>query len=65
MRLFETHVTIAADNVEQVRRCDVQRLVETSQSVRGIDPQRFADWLMKKRPDLTATVCECLKEIGQ
>ena len=65
MKLFETHVTIAADSVDEIKPCHVYRLVESSQDVNGMDPQLFADWLMGQRPDLSSEVCESLKEIRQ
>lgn len=65
MRAFETLVTVAADDVTKLRRCDVHRLVETSQDVNGVDTQRFGDWLIEQRPDLAGEVCECLREVGQ
>ena len=65
MRLYETHVTIAADTVETLRGCDVYRLIDVAGHVNGLDPQKFADWLIGVRPDLAGEICECLREIGQ
>lgn len=64
-KAYETLVTVAADTVEVLRRCDVYRLIETSENVQGVDTTAFAKWLVGRRPDLADEVRECLLEIGK
>ena len=59
MKQFENLILIAADDVSQLRRCDVFRVVESSHDVTGIDPDDFAGWLIGERPDLEQEVTKC------
>src|SRR5688500_3530572 len=62
MKQFEHLILIAADDVSELRRCDVFRVVEASYTVRGVEPGRLAEWLIEERPDLTQEVAECQAE---
>lgn len=53
-------ITIAADSVGQLRRCDVFRVLEWCPAERRAE---LAGWLVAERPDLAGEVAECLADL--
>lgn len=60
-RRFTTLLAIAADSPEQLRRCDVYRVVEAAQDV-GM--AGFAEWLGGLRPDLEDAIAEAVADLA-
>ena len=54
----EQAIRIAADSVQQLRKVDVYRVLETCS-----DAQSVADYIVANRPDLKSEVIECLAEM--
>jgi hypothetical protein len=61
---YRNLIMVAADTVDQLRRCDVYRLMETSESVKGIVPSRFGKWLARERPDCVPELKEYFRDLG-
>jgi hypothetical protein len=55
-------VKISADSVEQLRPCDVFRVVDSANE-QGV-MMAFGDWLRKKRPELTMKVVDAIGEVN-
>ncbi|WP_215764679.1 hypothetical protein [Gluconobacter sp. P1D12_c] len=55
-------VAVAADSVEQLRRCDVDRVVSL---VDAADRTALTGWLIARRPDLAGAVAEALSALAQ
>jgi len=54
------HYKLVADTPEQIRRCDVFRLLDET---RTIDRPALLAWLTHERPDLDAKVADCLPDL--
>jgi len=54
-----TAIKIAADSIEQLRRCDVFRLLDTYAD----DRQDMAEYIRHHRPDLAGEVTDCLMDL--
>lgn len=63
-RAYRNLVMVAADSVDQLRRCDVYHLMETSEGVKGIVPRRFGKWLAGERPDCIPELKEYFRDVG-
>ena len=60
-KAFERHILIASDSVQQLRKCDVFRVLsEAPDDTR----QSLARYIAEARPDLTIEAVECLEEMG-
>lgn len=55
-------ITVAADKVETLRRCDVERVVSL---VNTADRTGFIEWLITRRPDLAGAIAEALSALAQ
>lgn len=60
-RRFTTLLAIAADSPEQLRRCDVYRVVEAAQDA-GM--AGFPAWLEELRPDLVDEIAEATTDLA-
>jgi hypothetical protein len=61
-RRFATWITTAADSVDQLRRCDVLRVVEYAHDGGMLTP--FVAWLAGERPDLAVTIHDAAVEVS-
>ncbi|MBM3099265.1 hypothetical protein JRX38_14855 [Gluconobacter cerinus] len=61
-QIWASAVAVAADSVEQLRRCDVDRVVSL---VDAADRTALTGWLIARRPDLAAAVAEALSALAQ
>lgn len=61
-QIWASAVAVAADSVEQLRRCDVDRVVSL---VDAADRTALTGWLIARRPDLASTVAEALSALAQ
>ena len=59
---MESRITIAADSVAQLRRCDVFRVLEWCPA--GERPA-LAGWIVGERADLAGEVAEVMAELGE
>lgn len=55
------YITIAADSVEEIRRCDVFRVLEWCPAGERAE---LAGWITGERPDLAGEVAECMADLG-
>ena len=53
-------IRIAADTVQELRRCDVFRCLDWYADMR----QEFGEWIAANRPDLADEVADCLAELN-
>ena len=60
-RRFLTLLAIAADSPEQLRRCDVYRVVEAAHDARMAG---FAEWLEGQRRDLEDAIAEAVADMA-
>ena len=61
-QIWASAVAVAADSVEQLRRCDVDRVVSL---VDAADRSALTGWLIAQRPDLAGAVAEALSALVQ
>lgn len=57
---LENFIKVAADSIEQLRRVDVLRVLESN----GSRMVQLANYITDKRPDLAKEVAECMEDIG-
>jgi hypothetical protein len=62
MKRYETLLTIAADSPAQLRRGDVQRVVDAANHAGFLGG--FVQWLGNLRPDLEREIAECIIEVN-
>jgi len=58
---FESTVKLSADSPEQLRKCDVQRVVDAARGHGHLFA--FVHWLAEKRPDLKEEIEACLARV--
>lgn len=56
----ELYIKVAADSIQQLRRCDVFRLIDGASS--GAAATSVANYIIRNRPDLRGEVDDCLNE---
>jgi len=61
-QIWASAVAVAADSVEQLRRCDVDRVVSL---VDAADRSALTGGLSAQRPDLAGAVAEALSALAQ
>jgi stalled ribosome rescue protein Dom34 len=57
---LEKFIKVAADSIEQLRKVDVLRVLESN----GSRQKELARYITAKRPDLAQEVKECMEDIG-
>ncbi|MCP1237664.1 hypothetical protein NKW55_13825 [Gluconobacter kondonii] len=61
-QIWASAVAVAANSVEQLRRCDVDRVVSL---VDAADRTALTGWLIARWPDLAGAVAEALSALAQ
>ena len=59
---MDSRITIAADSVAQLRRCDVFRVLEWCPAE---ERPALAGWIVGERADLADEVAEVMAELGE
>lgn len=57
---YANFITIAADDVSRLRKCDVYRVLDECPTEHR---ERLAGWIKRSRPGLRAEVDACLLEV--
>lgn len=62
-RTFAGYVSLAADDIQSLRKCDIDRVLEQAQSLNEL--QALSDYLYTARPDFAVDeICELEAEIS-
>lgn len=64
---FEALTRIAADDICKLRKSDVFRVLNASQTVSDVDTREYAEWIKSNRSDrhdICQEVDECMIELG-
>jgi hypothetical protein len=67
MNSFEALTLIAANTIHELRKNDVFRVLESSQTVSDVDTLEYAAWIKENRADrqdICREVDECIAELG-
>lgn len=61
-RKFDHYISLAADDIEKLRRPDVYRVLEQAKSAKEL--AALSAYIVEKRPDLNATVGDDVKDLS-